>query len=41
MAAPSPVVATIQAVVLAREVVNAVDCSHWWKVIPRKPSSAK
>jgi hypothetical protein len=33
--------ATIQPVVVAWEVTNPVDCSHWWKVIPRKPRRAK
>ena len=33
--------ATIQPVVVAWEVSSPVDCSHWWKVIPRKPNRAK
>jgi hypothetical protein len=32
--------ATIQLVVDAWAVTKAVDCSHWWKVMPRKTSRA-
>ena len=32
---------TIQPVVVACDVSKPVDCSHWWKVMPKKPNKAK